>query len=192
MTAEHDPFDELAAMVRAMMAQGSDLLVPSLERFAGIQQQRATRLAGAEARLKAALGEDDSRVIALHTAAAATDTLSRALHTMAVREERIPKLQSHQWLVFGQVLDSAAQPVAGVQVRVFDRDRKYDDLLEVATTDEFGDFAVIYHQRDFAEVRENLPDLYVMVTDNQENILFSSRDNVRYEAGRAEYFEIVL
>jgi hypothetical protein len=77
-------------------------------------------------------------------------------------------------------------------VRVFDRDRKFDDLLGETETDETGDFFTVYHARDFYEKGENTPELYVMVEDAAGNELFSSRENVRPEAGQSEYFVIQL
>ena len=43
-----------------------------------------------------------------------------------------------------------------------------------------------------AEAGEELPESYVMVEDQRGNPLYSSRDELRHEARRAEYFQIVL
>ena len=89
-------------------------------------------------------------------------------------------------MVYGQVVDEAGEPLEGLRVQVCDRDRKYDDLLGDTETDEHGDFSVVYHERDFAEVGEELPELYVVVEDQGGNKLYSSRDSVRAEAGRVD------
>jgi Transthyretin-like family len=188
---EFTPGDVKVAL-DAFIDQSSDAAVPIMEGFAELQERRATRLADAEVRLKEGLGEDHPRVVALRQSAFAAEDLKRSLRTTAVRDGRLPKLGEHQWMVFGRVLDSGGRPVTGVRVRVFDRDRRYDDLLGETETDEYGDFSVVYHERVFAEAGEDLPELYVMVEDQQEHLLYSSRDELRYEAGRAEYFQIVL
>ena len=115
-----------------------------------------------------------------------------AVETVALNHLTPPKLGPHDWAVFGRVLDPEGKPVRGVQVRVFDRDRKYDDLLGDTQTDDAGNFFAVYHERDFAETNENLPELYVMVNDEAGNLLYSSRDNVRSNPQRIEFFEIRL
>lgn len=184
--------DDVKAALDAFIDRSSDAAAPMMRGFAALQEQRATRLADAEARLKENLGEDHPRVIALRQTSLAAEELERSLRTTAVRDERLPRPGPLQWMVFGRVLDPTGRPVTNVTVRVFDRDRRYDDLLGDTTTDEYGDFVVVYHERDIAEAGENLPELYVMVEDQQGNSLYSSRDELRFEAGRIEYFEIVL
>ncbi len=184
--------EDIASSMQALLDQLSDGRASTLAQFAEAHEKRATRLAGAEARLKARLGDDHPRVMALRRAVATTNELKTSLRTTATREARRPKIGPHEWLVFGRVLDPTGHPVSGLRVRVFDRDRKYDDLLGDTITDEFGDFRAIYHERDFAEMGEALPELYVMVSDAKGNVLYTSRDTAWIKAGRAEYFEIVL
>jgi hypothetical protein len=184
--------EEVWVAMNELLAQASETAEPLLAQFAELQERRATRLAAAEARLKTQLGEDHPRVVALRRAAAVADKLKRATSTMAERLARWPKLEPDEWVVFGQVLDANGDPAAGLRVRVYDKDRKYDDLLGDTTTDEYGDFATIYHERDFADVGEGLPELYVMVEDESGNLLYSSRDRIRYDVGRAAYFHVVL
>jgi len=184
--------DDVEAAFRELLDRSTEAVVPALEALAEAQEKRAARLAGAQARLTASLGASHPKVVALREAAVAASELKTSLDTAAVRERHRPRLKPHEWMVFGRVLDASGNPVSSLRVRVFDRDRKYDDLLGDTVTDEFGDFAVVYHERDFAEVGEGLPELYVMVSDAKGSTLYSSRDSVRIESGRAEYFEIVL
>lgn len=164
----------------------------TLHQFANLQQERAERLAGVHQRLESSLGKDHPRVKALATAASAAAELRETLERTAVRRAKRPKISPHEWIVFGQVRAADGEPQQGLRVRVFDRDRKYDDLLGDTYTDEHGDFAVIYHERDFTESGEGLPELYVMVENDQGELLFSSLDELRFQAGRAEYFDIEL
>jgi hypothetical protein len=184
--------DDVKAALDAFIDGSSEAALPMMRSFAELQEKRAVRLSDAEARLKERLGEAHPQVMGLRQGALAAEDLRRSLRTTATRDSRIPRLEELQWMVFGRVLDQAGRPATGMTVRVFDRDRKYDDLLGVTTTDEYGDFFVVYHERDFAETGENLPELYVMVEDQEGNQVYSSRDELRFEAGRAEYFQIVL
>ena len=175
-----------------VMRHATDAVAPMLAQLTQLQHARADRLAAAADRLKTTLGADHPRVQALTRATASVRAFEQVLDVEAVRAARRPKVEANEWLVFGRVFDLLGNPAPGLHVRVFDRDRKYDDLLGDTTTDEYGDFAVKYHERDFAEVGEALSELYVLVSDAAGKVLFSSRDNVRYESGRSEYFEIAL
>ena len=192
MDENHVAPDDINAAIDTFIGLSSHAGVSITERFAELQGERAARLAEAETRLKEHLGTQHPQVEALRRAASSARDLERSLQTTTTRESRLPQVKPYEWMVFGQVLDSDGKPVVGVTVRVFDRDRRYDDLLGEAETDEFGDFSMVYHERDFAEDGENLPELYLMVEDRRRNLLYSSRDDPRREAGRVEYFQIVL
>lgn len=185
-------FDEAKTRLEEVTQMAAKAVSPALNQFGQWQQARAERLALVANRLKGQLGEDHPRVLALNQQLSAVNAIGQSLNIEATRVARQPSVNPNEWLVYGQVLDQQGRPVPGLRVRVFDRDRKYDDLLGDTTTDEYGDFAVKYHERDFAEAGEKLPDLYVMVEDAAGQLLYSSRDNVRFEAGRSEYFEIRL
>ncbi len=187
-----DLLDQAEEALESMLEQASQALALGLQRFAALQERRARRLGLVSKRLADALGPEDPRVSALEHEAAAAAALQRHIATTAERVKRRPGLKPHEWAVVGRVVDAMGHPVAGVRVRVFDKDRRYDDLLGETTTDEFGDFAVVYHVRDFLEAGEKAPELYLEVRDKRGQVLFSSEEVLRYNAGRAEYFEVVL
>jgi DNA-binding CsgD family transcriptional regulator len=183
---------ELATMLDDTLRQARKARVPALRRLAELQEKRAERLAAVEDRLTSALGEDHPRVSEIHQAALVGRNLTGALNTTAERIARRPEIGGREWVVAGQVLDNNGRPVSGVSVQVFDRDRRYDDPLGDTRTDEYGDFAITFHERDFAETNENLPELYVTVKDRRGIVMYSTREAVRPERGRAEYFYIVV
>jgi len=51
---------------------------------------------------------------------------------------------------------------------------------------------VIYYAEDFRDVIERKPDIYLKVIDQKGNTIYSSKDCVRYEAGRTEIFDIKI
>lgn len=157
-----------------------------------LQQRRAQRLDVTAKALAGKLGKDHPDALAVAGMAQAAGDLRVSVSEQTKRARSFPKLHANEWIVFGTVRDQNGQPAGGLTVRVFDRDRKYDDLLGETETDEHGDFSTVYHERDFKETRENLPELYVMVSDAKGALLYTSRDNVRFNAGRAEYFLIRL
>ncbi len=187
-----DLLDQAEEALESMLEQASQAQGLGLQRFAALQERRAQRLGLVSKRLEPALGSEHPRVVALKQAASVAGALQRNVAATARREGRRPRVKPHEWAVFGRVVDAKGHPVAGVRVRVFDKDRRYDDLLGETTTDEFGDFAVVYHVRDFLEAGEKAPELYLEVRDKRGQVLFSSEEVLRYNAGRAEYFEVVL
>jgi len=180
--------DAMLNIVKQAAANGA----PALDTFAQIQQRRAARMTDAARLLGAKLGQTAPIVVAAQAMAQTSSDLAVHLTTQTARVDRFPKLHPNEWIVYGTVVDAQGKPAGGLTVRVFDRDRKYDDLLGETETDENGDFSVVYHERDFKETGEALPDLYVMVANASGETVYSSIDSIRYEAGRSEYFAINL
>ena len=184
--------DEIAQQLAGMLQLFGQSQQPALEQLAAQQEQRAARLQQVETRIAPELGNDHPRVVALHQERLRVSALRRTLNDSATRASRLPQLKPYEWMVYGHVQDSDGNPVTGVVVRLFDKDRKLDDLLGYTTTDEFGDFSLVFHERAFYEPGENAPELYLLVEDSSGQQLYSSKDNVRYESGRIEYFLIEL
>jgi hypothetical protein len=183
---------EAKSKMENFTAQASRSSAPALNVFAQLQQKRAQRLEAAAGSLETVLGADHPQVLVLKQNAVSAGDFNTYYTAQAARVEKRPKLHENEWMVYGRVIDAAGNPAVGLTVRVFDRDRKLDDLLGITETDESGDFSVVYHARDFFEVGENAPELYLMVEDESGKTLFSSRDNVRPQAGQSEYFTIQL
>jgi hypothetical protein len=183
---------QLQDALQKMLQQTAQNGAPALGLVAQIQQRRAARLETAASALGKELGPDHPDVVALQNTVQAVARFNVKLDRQNERLKTWPKTRPNEWLVFGTVLAADHTPVSGAIVRVYDRDRKYDDLLGETETGANGDFSVIYHERDFKETGEARPDLYVMVSDAQGKLLYSSRDSIRFEAGQAEYFAIQL
>lgn len=188
---EVDP-EQLNQLLENVLRHTAEAGAPALETFTQLQQRRADRMTETAEALRTKLGKDHPQVVALENTAKSLTELKTRMDIQRARLKNWPKPRPNEWMVFGTVTDTEGQPAPGLNVRVFDKDRKYDDLLGETETDENGDFSVIYHERDFAETRENLPELYVMVSDASGKTLYSSRENVRFDAGKSEYFAIRL
>ncbi|MFH2102467.1 MAG: hypothetical protein ABIJ39_03820 [Chloroflexota bacterium] len=188
---EVDP-KQLQETLATMLTQAAGAGAPALKTFTQLQHRRVTRLKQAAKTLKSKLGKDHPHVKKVEALEKAATGLKVRLETETNRIKAFPKLRSYEWVVFGSIVDKDGKPAGDLTVRVYDRDRKYDDLLGETETDANGQFAVIYHERDFMESGEKLPELYVMVSDASGKTLYSSRDSLRYEAGRSEYFSIQL
>jgi 5-hydroxyisourate hydrolase-like protein (transthyretin family) len=184
--------DEAKVAMENFTAQASRSSAPALNVFAQLQQKRAQRIEAATGSLEKVLGAEHPQVAVLKQNSASAGEFKAQFNTQAERVEKRPKLRANEWMVYGRVYDAAGKPASGLTVRVFDRDRKLDDLLGETETDENGDFHSVYHARDFYEKGENAPELYILVEDAAGNELFSSRENVRPQAGQSEYFVIQL
>lgn len=105
-------------------------------------------------------------------------------------EETAPSVDA--WLVTGMVRDASGNAIVNATISVFDKDLFFDDRLGTAITGYDGRFELIYQTRDFHDLIETNPDLYVEVYDQGGRKLYSSRKSIRFEAGRKEIFNIKI
>jgi hypothetical protein len=178
--------------VRDLLAGFNQTQASALKQLAAGQERRTELLAEAEKRLAARLGDNDPRVLSLRAQLADAEELRVELTAGATRAEKLPFLREGERLVHGRIADPDGQPRAGLRVRVFDRDHKFDDLLGDATTDESGDFAIFYHDRDLDRLGDAKPDLFIMVEDASGKSLLSSREKLTLTGSRIDSFEIIL
>lgn len=184
--------DDAKSGLEKLTSQASRSSAPALSFLSQLQQKRSQRIEAAAGSLEKVLGSDHPQVAVLKQNAASSLEFKSFYKVQAERIEKRPKLRANQWMAFGRVYDTSGKPASGLTVRVFDKDRKFDDLLGDTETDENGDFSVVYHARDFYEKGENAPELYIMVEDSAGKTLFTSRENVRPDAGQSEYYSIQL
>jgi chitodextrinase len=104
----------------------------------------------------------------------------------------IAKPDPDVWLARGRVADEKGQGIEGLVVSLYDRDLAFDDRLGTSQTDVNGDFAIAYRTEDFQDLFEAHPDLYIKIMDSQGNLLYSSENTVRCQAGRVEVFNITI
>ena len=192
MTERNIPFDNIKASANDLLSQAFTSLLPNMEAIAQLYENRSTRLKQVADRLEPTLGESHRRVVDLRQAVLITNELERTLKTATVRQKRRPSINPNDWGVFGQILNRASRPVAGLKVVVSDRANRLKDLRRETNTDEYGDFSVLYYERDFAKYEDTLPALFVQVNDSKGNLLFSSDESIRYSPGQVKYFEVRL
>ena len=92
-------------------------------------------------------------------------------------------------------------PVPGLLVRAFDKDLFYSDLLGNAITKADGTFSLGYEGRDFQELFDKKPDIYLDVYGSAtaedpglagDKPIYTTRKNVRFHAGHQEFFLIEI
>ena len=98
--------------------------------------------------------------------------------------------------VIGTVVEEeSGKPLAGLQVRVFDKDILFDDKLGVALTDAAGAFRINYSQLDFSSFlgTETMPELYIRIFDaTGKKLLFTSEKAIRNEPQVEERYDIKI
>jgi len=82
--------------------------------------------------------------------------------------------------------------VRGLNVRAYDRDLLFDDLLGTVTTDAEGRFEMVYAEKDFRELFEKRPDVYLSIYAPPFKSLFDTKDSIRWGARELEHFELQI
>lgn len=186
-----DP-NQVQAGIQNMLNQAAQAGGPALTMFGQLQDRRSARTTDIAQALGTALGTQHPDVVALQNYATTVVNLKGQIDKHAGRQTRWPTPRPTDWVVFGTVTDADGRGASDLKVRVFDRERKFDELLGETTTDEFGDFYLTYTERKFKKVGEEAPDLFLLVTDPDGKVIFTSEETVRFAAGRSEYFAIRL
>lgn len=107
-----------------------------------------------------------------------------------------------EFMITGIVREKESKrPVPGLLVRAFDKDLLYSDLLGNAVTDQHGTFSIGYEGKDFQELFDKRPDIYLDIYGSAtarepgragDSPIYTTERHVRFNAGRREYFEIEI
>lgn len=187
------PTEDVARALQALVDGASAARGPVADSVAARKTTRVARLVAATARLEQELGSDDPDVLRMKEIIRAQEPQRAVLTRRGERERRRPSPKPHEWMAYGRVVNHDGSPAKGARVRLFDLDRKYDDLLGEARVDEFGDFSIgPFHDRDFFEHGEEAPELYLKIYGARNRLVYNGEQDARFPAGRIEYFEVVL
>ncbi len=96
-----------------------------------------------------------------------------------------------EFKITGRVREKeSGKGVRGLNVRAYDKDLLFDDLLGTAVTDDKGNFEMVYTEKDFRELFEKKPDIYLAVYAPPLKLLIDTTDAVRWRASEHEHFEL--
>jgi len=101
--------------------------------------------------------------------------------------------KDERFIVRGRVIIKEDQKgVFGLQVVIFDKDHLFDDQLGSAISNEEGDFILQYREKDFHNLFEKAPDLYIKVLDCKDELIHSSEDAIVWDAGQIAEFKVEI
>jgi len=191
-----NPIDEntVVQKVGAVLRQVESSQAAGYQLLAQQQERRLARRRAVESRLAPQLESDDPRLIAARQATQRASELALAAQQRVKRLANWPKLrQDDDWVVTGQVRQADGLPAAGVTIRVFEQDRKFDDFFGTTQPNEFGDFVKVYNVCQFRDqFGDSFPDLFIMVVDEKGQPLVTSTTPISIRAGGVEHFDIQL
>ncbi len=96
------------------------------------------------------------------------------------------------WMVQGRVVDEKGKGLDGLTVTLYDQDLLFDDRLGQTKTRDGGYYEFRYQAKDFRDLIEARPDLYVQVIDPAGKPLCPHPAATRFEAGRREVINITV
>lgn len=95
----------------------------------------------------------------------------------------------------------SGKPLSGLLVCAYDKDLIYSDLLGKAKTGSDGKFIIEYDSKDFQELLDKNPDIYLDIyREADANIahqkkvkpIFTTKKSIRYSASSSEKFYIEI
>lgn len=123
-------------------------------------------------------------------AAAVVQPLERERQELKERVEQKheePPPSKSEFVVAGRVLDAeTGAGLPGLRVRVLERDRTGDDFLGEVLTDTLGYYRKEYDRKDFDNLFERSPEVYIQVLDARGGVLYTSDQSFRHKAGKLE------
>ena len=159
---------------------------------ASVMEARARRLATSEARLAEQLGADHPRVADLRRRRSVIEAADVSLRREIESKAEETPLRSGEWLATGRIVDERGAPLTGFRVVVLDEDLGPDDPLGDEVVDDEGEWRAEYHERDFSDEKDVVPNLKVLVFDRSGRQVFETPEAVPANASRRNRFEIAL
>ena len=82
--------------------------------------------------------------------------------------------------------------LSGLIVKAYDKDLIYDDILGSTETDQDGKFQITYEEKDYQELFESKPDIYLEIKSKKAEKIYSSEEKIRFGACDEEDFKVEI
>ena len=111
----------------------------------------------------------------------------RRLEAYAMRQRQAVPADPNRFIVAGRVTDQVTgHGLPHVRVRATDLDRRHDDVVGEARTDALGYYRIEYTAAVIDE-RDQNPETYIEVLDNEGKVLFTSTKSFIQKAGQSAF-----
>ncbi len=96
--------------------------------------------------------------------------------------------------IYGRaIVAESGKGIPSLIVEALDKDLKLDDNLGSVITDKTGNFEINYTKEDFQELWfDKKPDIYLRIRNGKGNLIYTTKDKIRYSANETEKFIIRL
>ena len=92
--------------------------------------------------------------------------------------------------IYGKVTElETGKGMSNLIVKAIDTDADTHELLGAAATDENGNFEIKYDEED---LHESAPDIYLKIKTQDGEVICTTEDTVRYDAGDTEEFNVKI
>lgn len=162
----------------------SDLLRDSLPVYVRVLTNQAQHLYADKRALRPTPGRVDYKEITI------TGDVQVCVPPDLSRNDPVPSPDA--WIVRGRVTDAQGRGLGGLVVSLYDKDLFFDDRLGETETDAEGNYSLVYRTKDFRDLIERKPDIYLKVLNQRGETLYTSKREIRYESGRVEIINIEL
>jgi len=106
------------------------------------------------------------------------------------RREEITAPAEGKYVVAGRFLEvNTGVPLPSLRVQVMERDPQHDDVLGEVRTDRYGFYRLEYTAEDFHKATDKEPETYVRVLDEEGNVVYTSDQSFRHQAGVVEVID---
>lgn len=101
------------------------------------------------------------------------------------------RIQKDEYMVNGQIVHpKTGKPLPGVVVEAVDKDVSQNDLLGLDTTDDNGQFEIVFTAKDFQEHGEGPPEVFLRAGVDRENMVPVTEAAMKLQPGTAETVKI--
>lgn len=96
------------------------------------------------------------------------------------------------WTVAGKIRGTKGEGLAGLTVKVYDKDVFDDDFLGETQTDERGFYSVTFPKEKFSDFMEEYPEVYLVIENAAGDRIYDGRSRTNYGAGYIELLDVEL
>jgi hypothetical protein len=123
--------------------------------------------------------------------AARYQALAAALAATQMAIRKVPKQAADSFIIHGQVLNAAGEPMAKVNVSLSDAKGIVNTRVPPVTTDASGYYTMTLRANEFPDLTPDTSEMFVSVTDANNRQLAKPAQTIKYQPGKVTIMPIV-